>query len=101
MGDPKSIAAALAEARLDQRAATRATSGCGAAEGVARPGSGFSATGAHEAMRLRRRRSSAFLATASRPATTDGPLTTGSCRSLFACLLALLLRSIDAQSLSL
>ena len=45
MGDPKSIAATLAEARLGQRAAARATSGSGAAEGVARPGSGFSATG--------------------------------------------------------
>ena len=46
MGDPKSMAATLAEARLGQRAAARATSGSGAAEGVARPGSGFSATGA-------------------------------------------------------
>jgi len=52
-------------------------------------------------MRLRRRRLSALLATASRPATTDGPVATGSGRSLFACLLALLLRSIDAQCLEL
>jgi len=56
---------------------------------------------AHEAMRLRRRRLSAFLATASRPATTDGPEATDSGRSLFACLLALLLRSINAQCLEL
>ena len=56
---------------------------------------------AQEAMRLRRRRVPAFLATASRPATTDGPVATGSGRSLFACLLALLLRSIDAQCLEL
>ena len=56
---------------------------------------------AHEAMRLRRRRLSAFLATASRPATTDGPVATGSGTSLFACLLMLVLLSIDAQCLQL
>ena len=52
-------------------------------------------------MRLRRRRLSAFLATASRPATTDGPEATDSGRFLFECLLALLLRSINAQCLEL
>jgi len=53
---------------------------------------------AHEAMQLwRLRRVSAFLATAIRPATTDGPVATGSGRSLFARLLVFLLRSIDAQ----